>query len=542
MKLSCDLNMIEVFHVKENKAKPMSSQNLVEVGDSILIAGKEETIPFVQTKKDVRLHILLVSPIGTIIESAQVRLDETGLQRIYMFPITPELYSGTYLLQIDGDFKRRDKINIKTGKQLLYRWVLSYGINFENPNNTPLNNFVLDVMIPPNISPMQQVTKVVCNYQPSKLISDAEGNRWLRFYFHQINPKEKITLAYRAYIITRLVAYDITRIRGQEENLEKLYLDTFSRYTKSEPFIESDDDSIVKIIGKFRGYSPLGKVFAFLKFIKNNIDYIPLDGDYGPIFAIENRYGDCTEFATLFVSMCRAAYIPARMTTCIIHSEIEGWQYHSQAEFFINGIWFPIDPTLIHDVRYLHRDPACIILQRGNTLGDTAIREVRYNFNDMDKYQINIRTHKDATFIKNKIVGKMSETPSEELIETKGTLFEDIAWNFSLPSLDLEEQNKNIEIKAIAPETAPIHKPFSIPVHLYNRNPEDLMGTLRISFVRGGIFTSHLYPILLKENSHETKMIEIPATNFLGSTLVELIFQDENGAKLGYEQKKIHFQ
>lgn len=534
--------MINVFHVKGNKAKALSMQNLVEVGDSILIAGEEQTIPFVQTKKDVRLHILLVSPIGTIIDSAQVRLDETGLRRIYQFPITPELYSGTYLLQIDGDFKRREKINIKTGKQLLYRWVLSYGINFENPNNIPLNNFVLDVMIPPNISPMQQVTKVVCNYQPSKLISDDEGNKWLRFYFHQINPKEKITIAYRAFIITRLVAYDITRIKGQEESLEKLYLDTFTKYTKPEHFIESDDDSIVKVVRKFSGYSPLGKVFAFLKFIKNNIDYIPLDGDYGPIFAMENRYGDCTEFATLFVSMCRAAYIPARMTTSIIHSDIEGWQYHSQAEFFINGIWFPIDPTLTHDVRYLHRNPACIILQRGNTLGDTGIREVRYNFDDMNKYQINIRTHKDAAFVKNRIIGKISEVPSEELVETKGTLFEDIAWNFSVPSLDLEEQGKNIELKAIAPETAPIHKPFSIPVHLYNRNLEDLMGTLRISFVRGGIFTSHLYPMLLKENSHETKMIEIPATNFLGSTLVELIFQDENGGKLGYEQKKIHFQ
>ena len=534
--------MIEVFHVKGNKAKPVSLQNLVEVGDSILVAGKEQSIPFVRTKKDINLHILLVSPIGTIIDSNQVRLDETGLKRIYTFPVIPDLYSGTYLLQIDGDFRLREKLNIKTNKQLLYRWVLSYGVHFENPNNIPLNNFVMDVMIPPNITPIQHVTNVVCNHQPSKLIYDNEGNRWLRFYFHQINPKEKITLAYRAYIITRLIAYDITRIKGHEESFEDLYLETFRKYTQPEPFIESTHQSIMNVSRKFQEYSPLGKIFAFLKFIKNNIDYIPLDGDYGPIFAMENRYGDCTEFASLFVSLCRAANIPARMTTSIIHSDIEGWLYHSQAEFFINGIWFPIDPTLIHDIRYLHRDPSCIILQRGNTLGDTAIREIRYSYEDMDKYQITVRSHKDAIYMKNKIVGKISETLNEETLETKGTLFENIIWSFSMPSLDLEQQTKNIEIKAIAPETAPIYKPFSIPVHLYNRNNKEIVGTLRISFVRGGIFTSHLYPLRLEENSHETKMIEIPATNFLGKTLIEFIFQDENGGKIGYEQKKINFQ
>ncbi len=534
--------MIEVFHLKENQARPITSQTLVEVGDTLLIAGKEETIPFIRTKKDVRLHILLISPIGTIIDSTQVCLDDTGLRRIYAFPITPELFSGSYILQINGDIRRCDKINIKTTKQLLYRWILSYGISFTNPNNFPLNNFMLDVMIPPNISPIQQVTNVVCNYQPSGLVGDQEGNRWLRFYFHQINPNEEVTLAYRAFIITRLVAYDITRIKEQKESFEHLYQNTYKEYTKSESFIESTNESIVNIARKFKSYSPLGKVFNFLKFIKNNIDYIPLDGDYGSVFAIENRYGDCTEFASLFVSLCRAANIPARMTSCIINNGLEGWQYHSQAEFFINGIWLSIDPTLLYDVKYLHRDPSCIILQRGNSFGDSAIREIRYRFDDMNNREIILRSHKEAVYIKNRIIGKISETSIKELKEAKGTLFENISWKFSLPSLDLEEQANEIKIKVITPETAPIHKPFSVPVHLFNKNDEKIIGTLRISFVRGGIFTSHLHPMELNANSHETKMIEIPATNFLGKTLIDFIFQDENGLKLGYDQKRIHFQ
>jgi hypothetical protein len=534
--------MIDLFLIKESKLRNINSQTVAMVGDSLLITGKEDNVPFVQTQKDQKLHILLISPIGTIIDSSQVRLSETGLQRIYTFPISEDLYSGSYVMQIDGDYKRRDKINIKTKKQLLNRWIFSYGVNITNPNNVPLNNFVLDVMVPPNISPIQQVTKLISNFKPSKLISDKEGNRWLRYTFPQLSPNETIKLAYRSFVITRLIAYDITRIKNEEDVKDDLYPETYSQYTKPEPFIEATHPAILKIVRKFDSYAPLGRIFAFLKFIKNNFDYVPLDGDFGPIFALENRYGDCTEFATLFVSLCRAAGIPARLTTSIILNDLEGWEYHAQAEFFNKGIWFPIDPTLQQDIRYLYRNPNCIILQRGNTLGDSPTREIRYKYDNIENLDLNVRTHKEAVLDKSRVIGKVTESFSEKIVQDRGTFFEHVQWNFSLPSLELEQQEKNIEIKAIAPETAPIHKPFSIPVHLYNRNDEEIVGTLRVSFVRGGIYTSQLYPMSLNENSHEPKMVEIPATNFLGSTLIELIFQDENGGKLGYEQKKILFQ
>ena len=96
--------MIEVFHVRNNRIQPISLNNPAEVGDTILISGKHDAIPFVQTPRNKKLHILFISPIGTIIDSDQVRLDDTGLKRIYSFPITPDLFSGTYVLQIDGDY------------------------------------------------------------------------------------------------------------------------------------------------------------------------------------------------------------------------------------------------------------------------------------------------------------------------------------------------------------------------------------------------------------------------------------------------------
>ncbi len=534
--------MIEIFHVRHNKSRILTPQTVLEVGDSILIAGKEEQLPFVQANQKLRLHILFISPVGTIIDSDQLRLDETGLRHIYRFPITPDLFSGTYILQFDGDFKRVTKVNIKTKKQLMHRWIFTYGVKIINPNNYPINEFTIDIMIPPNISPIQQITKIECNFQPSRLITDKEGNRWMRFYFAQLNPNEKITVAYRALIITRLVSYDVTRIKSEEKNIENLYPETFRKYTQDEPFIDSSNKKIIQIAQKTIGFSALSKVLAFLKFLRENIQFLPQSGDFGTLYALENGYGDCTEFASLFVSLCRAANVPARLTTSIMQSENGEWQHHSQAEFFVNGIWIPIDPTLQEDTRYLLRNPGCIMLQRGNTMGDSPIRQIRYFYDDIQNNKITIHTFIDIYSDKGKIMKKMRESPSELVLGTKGTLFEDISWKHTIPSLELERQVHSIDIRVTAPETAPVHKPFNIPVHMYNRGDEDVTGTLRISFVRGGIYTSHLYPLLLERNSHEPIMIEIPATNFLGKTLVEFIFQDENGEKLGYEQRKIHFQ
>ena len=533
--------MIEVFHVRNNRIQPISLNNPAEVGDTILISGKHDAIPFVQTPRNKKLHILFISPIGTIIDSDQVRLDDTGLKRIYSFPITPDLFSGTYVLQIDGDYTLREKINIKTSKNLIYRWILYYGVQITNPNSFPINNFVVDITLPPNISPIQNVTEVSCNYKPSKLVTDKEGNRWLRFYFHQINPQEKITVSYRALIITRLISYDITRIKGEEKDNAKYYPETYRNYTKPEEFLESDNEKIKAIARKYSSHTPLNKVLAFLKYVQNNLIYVPQNGDYGANYAIENNIGDCTEFASLFVSLCRSANVPARMTISIILSEYEGWVYHSQAEFFSNGIWIPIDPTLQHDFRYLYRDPSCIILQRGNTLGNTDIREVRYSYDDMNSRRIILHSHKNVIWEKQ--ASKNSEGISEEEINRiKGTLFEGLNLKYSLPSLDLEQNDREIEIRVTAPESAPTHKPFNVPIHLYNRNDISMIGTLRISFVRGGLYTSHLFPLIIHPNSHEPLMIEIPATNFLGPTFIDFIFQDENGNKIGYDQKKINFQ
>jgi transglutaminase-like putative cysteine protease len=69
-------------------------------------------------------------------------------------------------------------------------------------------------------------------------------------------------------------------------------------------------------------------------------------GDVGEASAVEilrDRQGDCSEHATLFVALCRAAGIPARRCSGYV-SVGELWGAHAWAEVW-TGAWIGVDPT-----------------------------------------------------------------------------------------------------------------------------------------------------------------------------------------------------
>jgi transglutaminase-like putative cysteine protease len=61
---------------------------------------------------------------------------------------------------------------------------------------------------------------------------------------------------------------------------------------------------------------------------------------------IDRRRGDCTEHAALFVTMARAAGVPAREVTGLLWvEELGAFGGHAWAEVALAGMWVPVDPT-----------------------------------------------------------------------------------------------------------------------------------------------------------------------------------------------------
>lgn len=121
-----------------------------------------------------------------------------------------------------------------------------------------------------------------------------------------------------------------------------------TQYLEGESFIESNHPKIVKLAKKLEQTGQVSSVKAILNWITSNIREAGyLKNTRGALYALEHKKGDCTEFAALFIALCRANRIPARLMGGYITSSnaiLHPREYHNWAEFYLNGRWQIADP------------------------------------------------------------------------------------------------------------------------------------------------------------------------------------------------------
>ena len=115
----------------------------------------------------------------------------------------------------------------------------------------------------------------------------------------------------------------------------------------SSPYWPTDSQKIHEILGKIlkTEMNTEQKVKAIHGWVSRNLKFgeEKVGSRYGALHAISQGFGRCWDFGDVFITLCRAAKIPAR--------QVMGWVYeksgHVWAEVFLpEKGWFPIDPTI----------------------------------------------------------------------------------------------------------------------------------------------------------------------------------------------------
>jgi transglutaminase-like putative cysteine protease len=147
----------------------------------------------------------------------------------------------------------------------------------------------------------------------------------------------------------------------------------YALYTRPERFIESKDPRVVRIARKVgdREDNPYLLAKRFYDYVVRTARYRRSgEGLFGAKALLVTGEGECGDYASLFVALCRAKGIPARpIVGYWAKSGVD--QTHVWAEFYLEGIgWVPVDPTVGQesgDAEYYfgNMDDQRVILHKG---------------------------------------------------------------------------------------------------------------------------------------------------------------------------------
>ena len=254
------------------------------------------------------------------------------------------LISSVYLVDAGGHFIPRQR-----SEHLLTRWNASVQSNiivefdlsydFSVPGETHRINFI--VVLPKTIPDRQSILSINYSPKPSRIFHK-NGNRYAEFVFIKPSRKVKIEINIRA----ELFRYDLltARKKRKKDRPQDYQLKAF---LKQEKHIEKDHYQIQEIADGIEGQTEIDIVKNIYDYVIDNMEYtIRSRGSWGAVKALQHGKGDCTEYADLFVAICRAKNIPTRVVTGYTAGVDPTSSKHNWAEVYLQEYgWVPFDPS-----------------------------------------------------------------------------------------------------------------------------------------------------------------------------------------------------
>ncbi|MGA1826301.1 MAG: transglutaminase-like domain-containing protein [bacterium] len=223
--------------------------------------------------------------------------------------------------------------NEAAGAQYTLPRQIRYTLSVQNIENKSAGEIKLWVYAPSLKTSHQALKDLTVSY-PARILQDDEDNIICVFTVPEMAPYETKIFRFKANIAMNDLPCGIP-------------LDKKERYLQAERLIEKDHPQILKKASELQKDDPYQTALSLYQWVSMNIKGAGLTGeDKGALYAIEHRHGDCTEYAALFVALCRACDIPARMLCgyiCQRNCIVTAFDFHNWAEFYHKGAWHLVD-------------------------------------------------------------------------------------------------------------------------------------------------------------------------------------------------------
>ncbi len=356
---------------KELKIQILRKQITSSLKDSLTILKGDKLLIRTSTNlnSDHRF-IELLNPWNQIIFCRWIKLDHISE---FTIDFPDKLISGNYVLKYSSENNSKYWIFKHQGRFKENKWYIAYGLTID-----ALDELEVRLAIPRSFHPYTVVEHLEV-IGDKRLIVDTDSY-WLSYDLSEYSKRTKrVVLGYKAWIKQNYLLY----------HPESLVLDLdhknytkFNQYLSSELGIESNDTFVAKLTEDFVGGSIISLIYQISHRIHQHLKYFIQKGEFGAKYAVLNRQGDCTEYAALFVALCRHQKIPARLVAGFKKTSTNNktqWIRHAWAEFFHNQQWIPID---ILEGFVIGNFPDVVPLFRGNWIGEPYKQELKILLKD----------------------------------------------------------------------------------------------------------------------------------------------------------------
>ena len=259
------------------------------------------------------------------------------------------LFSGSFSLFIVKATQDAEEPFLKFEVNNVYAGYLNHSINITNPSAQNVQNGELIVPLIRNETARHQVaiTNISSTIGQPFISNDSSGNIYAHWKGIELNRNQSLTVTINYSVLSFSVRYLIDENRAYDYNTSS---DLYKKYTEPEPLIQSDNSTIISKAHNVTEKSTtipesVSKIYSF---VTKHLRYAIQEEEKGAVWALENGVGDCSEYSYLFVALCRAIGIPARVQAGFaFHYSSETLEDgHMWAEYYLENYgWIPVDAT-----------------------------------------------------------------------------------------------------------------------------------------------------------------------------------------------------
>jgi len=269
------------------------------------------------------------------------------------FPIGLAAGNGSVWL---SDFQEKTISRLSTEADVPYRVTnevtrdLRFRYSLRNDGSGVITEATLHVAVPYDSLENQKILgKVQWTASPDRIAADRWGQDVAIFRFSNVPAGKSVGTGYGVRVRTGELHYAFFPERV--EGLESVPRDIASRETIPTSRLQMDTDLVAETAKEIVGdeENPYWMARRIYDWVREKLEYNRVGGWDVPTTLIKRGTGSCSEYAFLYIALCRAVGLPARYEGSIVVRGDDASMddvYHRWCEVFLPGIgWMPVDPS-----------------------------------------------------------------------------------------------------------------------------------------------------------------------------------------------------